>query len=80
MIVFLCMGITTKTIKGQGYLYHWICKDGKKQEVYCGVASNPKSEKIAISKELVLLKTQRDELNKTIASMKIKLNKIKVGK
>lgn len=62
-----------KTNKGRKYLYYVISDNGKKRAVYCGLASNPKSEKKALKVELEEIKKQKRELSEKVIEIESKI-------
>ena len=70
------MGSTAiKTIKGKEYLYYIYYVDGKKNEKYCGLASNDTSKRKAIEFELVELKLNKNKLIEKIKQLEINFYK-----
>lgn len=70
------MGSTsTKTIKGNEYLYYVYYENRKKKEVYCGLDSDPKSEKKALQFELEYLKEQKKKLSQKVIEIEKKIQK-----
>ena len=66
-----------KTIKGKEYLYYVVSEDGKKQAIYCGLASKPESEKKALRLELRELQTQKKIIAEKAERVKIQMSKIR---
>ncbi|KAF6246383.1 hypothetical protein C6990_09665 [Nitrosopumilus sp. b3] len=64
-----------KNIKGKDYLYYIISEDGKKKAIYCGLLSNPESEKKALKLELGQLKQQKKNLSEKVIEIENKLKK-----
>lgn len=64
-----------KTIKGKDYLYYVISEDGKKRAIYCGLLSNPETEKKALKLELEQLKEQKKNLSEKMIEIENKLKK-----
>ena len=64
---------TTKTIKGNEYLYYVYYENRKKKEVYCGLVSNVQSEKKALQFELEHLKDQKKNLSQKVIQVETKL-------
>jgi len=68
------MGSTTiKRIKGNEYLYFVYYENRKKKEVYCGLVSDPKSEKILLQFKVKRLKEQKKNLSQNIIEMETKI-------
>lgn len=63
-----------KTIKDKKYLYFSYYDNGKKCERYCGLASKPKSEKIALQFELEYVKEQKRNLTQEVFRIEKKLD------
>ena len=70
------MSVRIREIKGNKYIYYTYYEDGKKQEVYCGLASNPESKRKALETELEYLKKQKVTLLQKISETESKLSKI----
>jgi seryl-tRNA synthetase len=70
------MSVRIREIKGNKYLYYTYYNDGKKQEVYCGLASSVEAKRKALEIELEQLKKQRKKLVEKIAETESKLDKI----
>ena len=70
------MSTRIREIKGNKYLYYTYYENGKKQEIYCGLASNPESKRKALEAELEYLKKQKGTLLQKINETESKLNKI----
>ena len=64
---------TTKTIKGNEYLYYVYYENRKKKEVYCGLSSNVQSKKNALKFELEHLKKQKKDLSQKVIEIENKL-------
>jgi hypothetical protein len=62
-----------KNIKGKDYLYYIISEDGVKRAIYCGLLSNPESEKKALKLELEQLKQQKKNLSEKMIGIENKL-------
>ena len=68
------MGSTAiKTVRGKEYLYYIYYVDGKKNEKYCGLASNDKSNRKAIEFELEELQMNKNQINEKIKELQVKL-------
>ena len=61
---------TTKTIKGNEYLYYVYYENRKKKEVYCGLASDKQSEKKALQFEMEQLENQKKSLSQKVVEFK----------
>ncbi|MDA7960647.1 MAG: hypothetical protein MPJ08_07980 [Nitrosopumilus sp.] len=70
------MGITTKVVNGRTYLYHWHNEGGKKHETYCGLEGDPESERTALSMELEVLESRRDEVADEIRRVRARLKRL----
>ncbi|WP_205098178.1 hypothetical protein [Candidatus Nitrosotenuis uzonensis] len=70
------MSVRIREIKGNKYLYYTYYEDGKKQEVYCGLASSSEAKRKALEAELDYLKKQKGVLLQRINETESKLNKI----
>lgn len=70
------MSLRVREIKGNKYLYFTYYENGKKQEVYCGLASDMKSKRKALETELEYLKKQKNVLSEKIQEVELKLSKI----
>jgi len=66
---------TTKTVRNKEYLYFVHYENRKKKEVYCGLASDPESEKKALRLELEQLKEQKKSLAQKVIEIENKLRK-----
>lgn len=62
-----------KTVKDKKYLYFSYYENGEKREKYCGLASNPESEKKALQFELEHLKEQKKRLSQKIVEIETNL-------
>lgn len=62
------MATTTKTVKGRTYLYfsYYDPNTKGKREIYCGLKSDPDSQKNALEFESTRLKKQKKNLNEKI--------------
>lgn len=69
------MSIRVREIKGNKYLYYTYYEDGKKQEVYCGLASSSEAKRKALEVELEQLKQQKKNLTDKIIDIENKLKK-----
>ena len=68
------MGSTsTKTVKGNEYLYYVYYENRKKKEVYCGLSSDVKSKKKALQFELEHLKEQKKNLSQKVIEIESKM-------
>ena len=67
---------TTKTIKGNEYLYYVYYENRKKKETYCGLASDVKSEKKALQFELEQLKNQKKNLSQKVVEIESKIRSL----
>ena len=73
------MPITKKNVKGIEYLYftYYDQKNGKKKEIYCGLASKPESKKKALNLEIAYLLEQKENLNEKVNKAENELKQIK---
>ncbi len=73
------MPITTKKVKGIDYLYftYYDQKDGKKKEIYCGLASKPESKKKALNLEIAYLVEQKKDLIERVNKAETELKQLK---
>ena len=55
---------TTKTIKGNEYLYYVYYENRKKKEVYCGLASDKQSEKKALQFDGTIRESEKEFITK----------------
>ena len=62
-----------KTIKGKDYLYYIVSEDGVKRAIYCGLLSNPDTEKKVLKLELEQLKQQKKNLSERVIEIENKL-------
>lgn len=62
-----------KEINGNEYLYYIYYENGKKKDVYCGLASKPESERKALELEIEQLKTQKKMLSQKIIERESKI-------
>ncbi len=67
------MSTSVKTIKGKQYLYYTYYDQGKKRDMYCGLASNVQSEKKALQFELERLKKQKKSLSQKVIELEAKM-------
>ena len=65
-----------KTVKDKKYLYYSYYEDGEKCEKYCGLASNPDSEKKALQFELEHLKEQKKSLSQKVIEIESKIKSL----
>ena len=72
----MLLAIHTKTVKGKGYLYFAYSNNGRKNEVYCGLASKPESEKKALQFELEHLKDQKKSLSVKVIEIESKIKSL----
>ncbi len=70
------MSARIREIKGNKYLYYTYYEDGKKKEVYCGLASSSEAKRKALEAELEYLKKQKGTLLQKITETESKLSKI----
>ncbi|MBI5146781.1 MAG: hypothetical protein HZA84_06125 [Thaumarchaeota archaeon] len=63
------MSSRIREIRGNKYLYFTYYEDGKKQEVYCGLASSSEAKRKALQSELDYLKRQKKELIEKISKI-----------
>lgn len=73
------MPITKKSVKGIEYLYftYYDQKNGKKKEVYCGLASKPESKKKALNLEISYLMEQKKNLGEKVNKAENELKQFK---
>lgn len=64
-----------KNIKGKDYLYYIVSENGKKKAIYCGLLSNPETERFALKLELSQLKEQKKNLSEKVVEIENKLKK-----
>ncbi|MCH7648170.1 MAG: hypothetical protein IIA83_06155 [Thaumarchaeota archaeon] len=62
-----------KEISGNKYLYYVYYEDGKKKDVYCGLASSPESKRKALELKLEHLREQKKSLTQHIIEVENKL-------
>ncbi len=70
------MSTSVKTIKGKQYLYYTYYDQGKKRDMYCGVASDVTSEKKALQFELEHLKEQEKSLSQKVIEIETKMKSL----
>ncbi len=70
------MPITTKTVNDERYIYFSHYENGKKKEVYCGLASKSESKKKALELEITHLTKQKDELKNKVSKAESELKQI----
>ena len=70
------MPITVKTINKERYIYFSYYENGKKKEVYCGLASAPESKKKALELEIKHLIKQKKELEQKVSKAESELRQI----
>ena len=73
------MPITKKNVKGIEYLYftYYDPKDGKKKEIYCGLASKPESKKKALNLEISYLLEQKKNVVEKVNKAENELKQLK---
>lgn len=66
-------------MKGIEYLYftYYDQKDGKKKEVYCGLASKSESKKKALNLEIAYLMEQKKNLTDRVSKIEDELKQFK---
>ena len=62
-----------KEINGNEYLYYVYYENGKKKDVYCGLASKPESKKKLLEQELKQLKVQKKNISQKVIETEFKL-------
>lgn len=66
---------TTKTVRGNKYLYYVRYENRKKKEVYCGQADTQEAERKALELELEQLKQQKKNITQKVIELENKLRK-----
>ena len=70
------MSTRIREIKGNKYLYFTYYENGKKQEMYCGLASTAEAKRKVLEAELDYLKKQKSTLLQRIGETEVKLSRI----
>ena len=65
-----------KEIHGNEYLYYIYYENGKKTDVYRGLASKSESKRKAVNLEIEGLKNQREKITKKINQLALELKNI----
>ena len=64
-----------KDVNGSEYLYYVYYEDGKKKDVYCGLASKTESKEKALSLEMEDLGRKKKIIVEKMEKLSLKLNK-----
>ncbi len=60
-----------RKVHNKEYLYYVYYDDKDRKEIYCGIASDPKSKTKACKTEIDELQSQKKRINKRIAELKM---------